>query len=122
MIDLAHEEVLAFLALLAFGNVLCGADEAHDLSLRPGTLEIGKSMILHPADLAVSPPDPVLDREGLRIDGIKSRRDRRPSLRGGADRTATSRGGLHRGQAANDLCSPARPAPPARARLQSASG
>src|SRR5258708_2010950 len=79
MIDLAHEEVLAFLALLAFGNVLCGADEAHGLSLRPGTLEIGKSMILHPADLAVSPPDPVLDREGLRIDGIKSRRDSRPN-------------------------------------------
>src|SRR5258708_10522463 len=79
MIDLAHEEVLPFLALLAFGNVLCGADEAHDLSLTPGTLEIGKSMILHPADLAVSPPDPVLDREGLRIDGIKSCRDTRPN-------------------------------------------
>src|SRR5260370_17435357 len=79
MIDLAHEEVLPFLALLAFGNVLCGADEAHDLSLRPGTLEIGKSMILHPADLAVFPPDTVLNREGLRIDGIKSRRDSRPN-------------------------------------------
>src|SRR5258708_32519656 len=78
MIDLAHEEVLPFLALLAFGNVLCGADEAHDLSLTPGTLEIGKSMILHPADLAVSPPDPPLDRERLRIDGINSRRDSRP--------------------------------------------
>jgi hypothetical protein len=79
MIDFAHEEVLLFLALLAFGNVLSGADEAHDLSLRPGTLEIGKPMSLHPADLAVSPLNPVLMRVRLRIGGIKSRRDSRPN-------------------------------------------
>src|SRR5215813_13623233 len=73
MIDFAHEEVFFFLTLLALGDVLDGADEPHDLSLRPGTLKISKSMILHPADLAVSPPNPVLDRQGLRIGGIERR-------------------------------------------------
>src|SRR5258708_39267802 len=73
MIDFAHEEVLFFLALLAFGNVLDGADKAHDLSLGPGALAIGKPATLHPTDLAVSPPEPVLIRVGLRIGGIERR-------------------------------------------------
>jgi len=78
MIDFAHEEVLFFLALLAFGNVLDGADEAHDLSLGPGALTIGKPATLHPTDLAVSPPEPVLIRVGLRIGGIERRLADRP--------------------------------------------
>jgi hypothetical protein len=39
MINLAHEEVHWFLALLAFGNIREGANEARDLSRRAGPLE-----------------------------------------------------------------------------------
>jgi hypothetical protein len=49
-----------FLTLLAFGNVLNSAAEAYDPALMPRALKISKSMTLHPADLAVSPPNPVL--------------------------------------------------------------
>src|SRR6266446_2942245 len=72
MIDLAYEEVLLFLALLAFGNVLDGAN-AHGPALTPGTLEISKPESLHPADLAVSPPEPELGRGALRFGGIERR-------------------------------------------------
>src|SRR5215467_14521410 len=64
MIDFTHEEVLLFLALLAFGNVLDRAGEVHELPLRPGALKISKSTTLHPADLAISPPNSVLIRVG----------------------------------------------------------
>src|SRR5260370_18288634 len=70
MTDLAHEEVLLFLALLAFGNVLDGAN-AHGPALTHGTLEISKPESLHPADLAVSPPEPELGRGTLRFGGIE---------------------------------------------------
>src|SRR5215467_8636355 len=73
MIDFAHEEVLLFLALLAFGNVLQGADEAHGPALIPGAVEIRKPQRLRPADLAVSPPEPELSRGAPRIDRIKRR-------------------------------------------------
>jgi hypothetical protein len=69
MIDLAHEELQLFLvrlalglALLAFGNVLDGADEAHGSPLMPGPLETSKPPHLYPMDLAVSPQNPVLMR------------------------------------------------------------
>src|SRR5258706_10916645 len=71
MIDFAHEEVLLPRALLAFGNVLNRPAEAHGPALRPGTLKIGKSMTLRPADLAVSPPNPELMGIRLRIGGIE---------------------------------------------------
>jgi hypothetical protein len=40
MIDLAHQEVLPFLVLLAFGNVLDGADEGHDPAPTPRALKM----------------------------------------------------------------------------------
>src|SRR5258708_17325940 len=73
MIDLAHEEVLVLLALFAFGNVLDGAAEAHGPAPRSGTLKISKSVSLHPADLAISPPDPELAWGARRIGGIERR-------------------------------------------------
>src|SRR5262245_40618963 len=60
MINLAHQEVLLFLLLFAFGDVLYGAAEAYDPALGPRAIKISKSVGLHPADLAVSPPNPVL--------------------------------------------------------------
>jgi hypothetical protein len=60
MIDFAHEELFPFLTLLALGNVLNSAAEAYGPSLRPGTRKICEPMTLYPADLAVSPPYPVL--------------------------------------------------------------
>src|SRR5262249_27361984 len=78
MIDFAHEEVFLFLALLAFGNVLNRPAEAHSPPLRPGALKISKSVSLHPADLAISPPDPELAHGALRIDGIERRLAIRP--------------------------------------------
>src|SRR5215831_3311362 len=79
MIDLAHKEVLPFLALLAFGNVLSGTDHADSASLGRGTLEIRKTMSLHTPDLAVSPLNPVLDRIRFRIGGIERYYDGRPN-------------------------------------------
>src|SRR5258708_15983463 len=79
MIDFAHEEINLLLALLAFGSVLSGADEAREPSLTPGALEISKPMSLHPADLAVSPLNPVLMRVRLRIGGIERRLAVRPN-------------------------------------------
>src|SRR5260370_5279386 len=73
MIDFAHEEINLLLALLAFGNVLSGADEAREPSLTPGALEISKPMSLHPADLAVSPLNPVPMRVRLPIGGEQPR-------------------------------------------------
>src|SRR5215831_3344737 len=77
MIDFAHEEVLFFLALLAFGNVRNGADDTHRPLFAPGAIEICKPESLSPADLAVSPPKPELGRGPVRIDGIESRLERR---------------------------------------------
>src|SRR5262249_21427473 len=67
MIDLAHEEMLLLLALLAFGDVLNRTAEAHGPAFRPGALKISKSMTLRPADRAVSPPNPELVAVRLRI-------------------------------------------------------
>src|SRR5262245_16430959 len=78
MIDFAHEEVLFFLALLAFGNVLSGAAEAHSMALRPGARKISKPMPLYPANRTVPAPNPVLMGERLRIDGIERRLAVRP--------------------------------------------
>jgi len=71
MIDLAHEEVLFFLALLTFGNVLDGADEAHRLSLGHRALKMSKPLGLHPTNLTVSPTEPELGRGALRSDWIE---------------------------------------------------
>jgi hypothetical protein len=71
MIDLAHQEVVPFQALLAFGNLLDGADKARALPLTPGALETSKPTHLHPADFAVSPLNPILPRGALRIGGIE---------------------------------------------------
>src|SRR5215468_5700711 len=79
MIDLAHKEVLPFLALLAFGNVLSGTDHADSASLGRGILEIRKTVSLHTPDLAVSPLNPVLDRIRFRIGGIERYYDSRPN-------------------------------------------
>jgi len=73
VIDLTHQKVHLLLALLAFGNVRNGADDARGPSLTPGALEISKPMQLYPADLAVFPPEPELDRVRLRIRGIERR-------------------------------------------------
>jgi hypothetical protein len=62
MIDFAHEEINLLLALLTFGNVLSGADEAHEPSLTLIALEIRKPPHLYPADLAISSLNPVLVR------------------------------------------------------------
>src|SRR5258708_40110309 len=75
MIDFAHEEVLLFLALLAFGDVLSGAGHADGPSLTPGALEMTKPQLRRPTDLAASPPEPELGRGTLRIDRIERRRD-----------------------------------------------
>src|SRR5262249_41769923 len=75
MIDFAHEEVLLFLALLAFGDVLSGAGHAHGPSLPPVALEMTNPQSLHPTDLAVSPPEPELGGGTLWIDRIEGRRD-----------------------------------------------
>src|SRR5258708_2919255 len=79
MIDLAHEEVLLLLALPALGNVLSGATEAHDPSLRPGARKISKSLTLHPANRPISPPNPELMVDvRSRIGGIERRLAVRP--------------------------------------------
>src|SRR5260370_39184206 len=75
MIDFAHKEVLIFLSLLAFGDVLSGAGHAYGPSLAPGALEMSKPQSLHPTDLAVSPPEPEFGGGALRIDRIERRRD-----------------------------------------------
>jgi len=69
MIDLAHEEVNLLLARFAFGNVRNGADEAGGPPLRPGALEISKPMSVDPADLAITPQNPVL----MRVRGERER-------------------------------------------------
>src|SRR5215467_5099078 len=79
MIDLAHEEVLSFLALLAFGNVLSSTDHADGVSLVGGTLEIRKPVSLHPPDLAVCPQVLELSHAGFRIGGIERRFYARPN-------------------------------------------
>jgi hypothetical protein len=66
MIDFAHQEVLLFLALLAFGNVLQSANETDGPPLRPGALEIGTPQSLlatHKAvvGFAVAKPEPQFD-------------------------------------------------------------
>src|SRR5499427_395675 len=78
MIDLAHEEVLPFLALLAFCDIRNGADDARGPSLTLRAFEISTPMHLHPADLTASPAESELDRVGLRIDWIERRLARRP--------------------------------------------
>src|SRR5258708_13388079 len=79
MIDFEEEEVLLFLTLLAFGNVLSSANETHDPSLRPGTFKIREPMTLYPADRAVLPPNPELTVDvRLRIGGIERRLAVRP--------------------------------------------
>src|SRR5260370_12465854 len=72
MIDFAHEELLLFLTLPAFSNVLNSAAEADDPPLMPRARKISNSISLYPADLAVSPPYPVLEMDVLlRIGRIK---------------------------------------------------
>src|SRR5215475_6733278 len=56
MINFAHKEVLLFLALLAFGDVLSGAGHAYGPSIPAGALEMSKPQSLYPADRAISPP------------------------------------------------------------------
>src|SRR5260370_946899 len=73
MIDLTHQKVHLLLALLTFGNIRNRADDARGSSLTPGALVISKPMQLYPADLAVFPPEPELDRARLRIRGIERR-------------------------------------------------
>ena len=68
MIDFAHEEVFL---LLALRDVRYGANDACGSSLTQGALEISKPMHLHPADFPASPPEPELDRAGLRIGRIE---------------------------------------------------
>src|SRR5258707_9296811 len=79
MTDFAHEEVLFFLAFLAFGNVRDGADDADGPSLAPVALEISLPEGLHPPDLTVSPPDPELGRGAMRFGGIERRVVGRPN-------------------------------------------
>src|SRR5262249_5161223 len=74
----AHEEVLLFLTLLAFGDVLNCPAEAYGQALRPGTLKVSKSVSLHPTDLTISPPDPELAGGVLRIGRIERRLAIRP--------------------------------------------
>ncbi len=62
MIYLAHEEVLSFFALLAFGYVVHGADDARGPSVMLVPVEIRKPTHLYPADLPVSPLNSVLVR------------------------------------------------------------
>src|SRR5260221_658833 len=45
--------------------------EAHGPALGPGAFEIGEPQGLHPADLAVCPPEPELGGGALRIAGIE---------------------------------------------------
>src|SRR5712675_2269934 len=79
MTDFAHEEVLFFLAFLAFGNVRDGAEDADGPSLAPVALEISLPEGLHPPYLAVSPPDPELGRGAMRFGGIELRLVGRPN-------------------------------------------
>src|SRR6266478_5698988 len=72
MIDLAHEEVLLFLALLAFGNVLNSAAEAH-----------GPAEIRHPQNKQACEPPPSGSRHfsagsGTRLGRASDWRDRAP--------------------------------------------
>src|SRR5260370_17592338 len=73
MIDFAQEEMLLLLTRLAFGNILDGADEAQEPAATPGAFKIITPTALHPTDLAVAPPEPVLIRVGLRVGGIQRR-------------------------------------------------
>jgi hypothetical protein len=66
MVDLAHEEAQPFLLLFAFGNILHGADDTHGSPPMSGTLEMNKSLHFHPADLGVSPLNPILMCGALR--------------------------------------------------------
>jgi hypothetical protein len=54
MIDFAHKEVHLLLALLAFGNVPNGADNARGRALAPGAFEICEPLHLHPTNFAIS--------------------------------------------------------------------
>jgi hypothetical protein len=76
MVDLAHEEVLLFLALLAISNVSNSAHDGHGPPLVPVALEIRKPQSLHPADLAASALEPELGRRAIWIDGIEPRLER----------------------------------------------
>jgi hypothetical protein len=74
MVDLAHKEVLPFLALLAFGNVLNRTTEAYELAVGPGTLKTSKSKCFAPAgQRRVDTRKP--DRTGLLeyVEVVKSR-------------------------------------------------
>src|SRR5215831_12493778 len=79
MIDFAHEEMLFFLALLAFGDVVNGAAEAHGPSLRAGSFKICERISLHRTDGTISPPHPeFMVNVRLRIGGIERRLASRP--------------------------------------------
>jgi hypothetical protein len=105
MINLAHQEVLPFLALLAFSDLLDGADEARASPLTPGALETSKPTHLHPADFAISPLNPVLPRGAPWIGGIERCLDQKEAptslLRGvgarGSVADQTRRGDTKRG-------------------------
>src|SRR5579871_314286 len=73
MIDFAHEQVLLFVLMLAFGDILSGADQADGVAFAPGPREMRKPMSLQPAHLADSRPNPELGHVGLWIDGIERR-------------------------------------------------
>src|SRR5262249_39606935 len=91
MIDFAHEEVLLFLALLAFSNVLSGAGHAYGPSLTPHALEISNAKSLHPTDIAVSPQESELGRGTLWIDGVGPPPGGRPkAFAGGGDARVSS--------------------------------
>ena len=79
MIDFAHENVLLFLALLAFGNVLNGADHPRGPCLTPDVLEISKPNRRHPPEPAISLKEPVLCHGAFRIDGVERRFAVRPN-------------------------------------------
>jgi hypothetical protein len=70
MADLAHQQALPFLALLAFGNVLDGADATHSPSVAPDALKIGKPVSFQPADFATASLNPVVMRVGRGISWV----------------------------------------------------
>jgi hypothetical protein len=65
------------LALLAFGNILNGADIMHSMPPAPDALKISKSMDLYPTDLA-APPKPMLKYGGI-LGSTERRFDKRPN-------------------------------------------
>jgi hypothetical protein len=75
---LSCKQMLPFRALLVFGDILHGANDTRDSPLASGALAIGEPRHSHPANLAVSPPNPILLRGALRTCGIKHFRVVRP--------------------------------------------